>query len=98
MEIRYGKEAKEKINRIGTIHITAGENGAAIDGNTEDIIKAFIHVCESMAIIKVPEKMLIEIVKATQNRMKDKPKVCPRCENVEIGSQDNFCKICGYKF
>lgn len=98
MEIKQGKEAKNSIHRIGTIHITAGDNGAAIDGNTEDIIKSFIHVCESMAIINVPEEMLIDIVKATQKKMKDKPKVCPRCENEEIGSQDNFCKICGYKF
>lgn len=98
MEIKQGNEAKAVHYRIGKVHITAGDNGAAIDGNTEEVIKSFIHVCETMAIINVPEEMLIDIVKATQEKMKDKPKVCPRCENVEIGKQDNFCKICGYKF
>lgn len=98
MEIKYGKEAEETINKIGAIHITAGEKGAAIEGNAKDIIKAFIYICESMAIVKIPEEMLIEIVKETQKKIKDKQKVCPRCENIEIGAQDNFCKICGYKF
>ena len=98
MEIKQGNEAKASAYRIGKAHITAGDNGAIIDGNTEEVIKSFIHVCESMAIINVPEEMLIDIVKATQKKMKDKPKVCPRCENIEIGAQDNFCKICGYKF
>ncbi len=98
MEIKQGDEAKALLHRIGAIHITAGDNGTELKGNTEEIIKSFIHVCESMAIINVPEEMLIDIVKAAQKKMKDKPKVCPRCENVEIGTHDNFCKICGYKF
>ncbi len=98
MEIKHGEEAKNSKYKMGTIHITAGKNGAAIEGNTADIVKSFIHVCESMAIVNVPEEMLIDIVKETQKRMANKPKVCPRCENVEIGPQDNFCKICGYKF
>lgn len=98
MEIKQGNEAKGLHYKIGNVHITSGDKWAAIDGNTEEVIKSFIHVCEIMAIINVPEEMLIDIVKATQEKMKDKPKVCPRCENVEIGRHDKFCKICGYKF
>lgn len=98
MEIKFGKEAREMTPRIGTIHIASGEKGAAVEGSTEEIIKSFIYICESMALVNVPEQMLIDIVKKSQTRMKNKPKVCPRCENVEIGSQDNFCKICGYQF
>lgn len=98
MEIKHGEEAKNLRYKMGTVHITAGNKGAAIEGNTEDIIKSFINVCESMAIVNVPEELLIDIVKETQKKMKNKPKVCPRCENIEIGPQDNFCKICGYKF
>lgn len=69
MEIKHGEEAKNSKYKMGTIHITAGKNGAVIEGNTADIVKSFIHVCESMAIVKVPEEMLIDIVKATQKRM-----------------------------
>lgn len=98
MEIKFGKEVKDITQRIGTVHIAAGERGAAVEGNTNDIIKAFAFICESMAIVNLPEAMLLDIVKETQKRMKNKTKVCPRCENIEIGPQDNFCKICGYKF
>lgn len=99
MEIKYGNDAKASVQRIGNVHIASGEKGAAIDGDNEQIIKSFMFICESMAIIDVPEQMLHDILTEMYKKMKNKPKVqvCPRCENIEIGQNDNFCKICGYK-
>ncbi len=98
MEVKFNDEIEENLKRVGKIHIAAGKNGATVSGTREEIVKAFIGVCESMAIANVPENILIDIVKCSRKVIKSKlRKVCPRCENIEIGLQDKFCKICGYK-
>lgn len=95
--IKLGDKSKDVTEQIGTIHIASGERGAAMEGNQEDILKSFYFICEAMVYTCTSEQILIDIVKAASNKLKNQKKMCPVCENIEINPNDNFCKICGHK-
>lgn len=94
MEIRFSNNMEEAKKHIGKIYIESGEKGASMNGNVAQILKAFFNICEAMAVIKIPEKLMISIIQDTRKLQRE----CPVCHNEEIGAYDNFCKICGYKF